>query len=66
MMYTLPQDMEVKIQFQVNFSSHQRFLKLMKLPIRMLGAGGWNFSSWQWRRERLRLSRPGYGYRRPP
>ena len=45
MMYTLPQDMEVKIQFQVNFSSHQRFLKLMKLPIRMLGAGYWNYSS---------------------
>ena len=67
MMYTLPQDMEVKIQFQVNFSSHQCFLKLMKLPIRMLGAGCWNFSSCRWWREvKLHLSGPGYGCRRPP
>ena len=36
---TLPQDVEVKVQFQVNFSYHQSFLTLMQLLNRRLD--GW-------------------------
>ena len=57
----------MRLKTEVQACQHPVELQVMKLPIRMLGAGCWNFSSCRWWREvKLHLSGTGYGYRRPP